>query len=144
MTLGEKIAMARRAHRALFPALISGADDKVLIALLDNPRVVENDLVVLIKTGEPPDGYLPVVARHHRWGGAYTVRCAIAESPRCPLPLALAILVQLPRRDHRRIAAREDVPEALRSAANALLNRDRRAGANGSAGDVRLGRSTGG
>jgi hypothetical protein len=125
MTLGEKIAMARRAHRALFPALIADRDDKILIALLDNPRLVENDLVVLVTTGEPPDGLLPVIARHHRWGSCYAVLRAIAESPRCPLPLALSILVQMTPRDHRQIATRDDVPEGLRAAASALLERRR-------------------
>ncbi len=126
MTLGEKIAMSRRAHRALFPALLAASDDRILIALLDNPRLVENDLIVLVNTGQLPDGFLAVIARHHRWGSCYAVLRAIAQSSRCPLPLALAILVGLTPRDHRRIAKRDDIPEQLRSAAAALLERRRR------------------
>lgn len=123
MSLGEKIAMARRAHRALFPALITGCDDQILTALLDNPRLVENDLVVLINTGNPPVEFISVVARHQRWGKCYGVRKAIVECSRSPLPLALSILVQLPRADQKRIADRDNIPERVKSAAAALWAR---------------------
>jgi len=123
MSLGEKIAMARRAHRALFPALITGCDDQILAALLDNPRLVENDLVVLINTGNPPVEFISVVARHHRWGKCYGLRKAIVECPHSPLPLALSVLVQLPKSDQKRIADRDNIPARVRSAAAALCVR---------------------
>lgn len=123
MSLGEKIAVARRAHRALFPALISNGDEKVLTALLDNPRLVENDLVVLIGTGRPPAKFITAVARHQRWGKSYRVRLALVECPSSPLPLALSVLVQLPKRDQRTIAGRGDVSERVRLAAEALGER---------------------
>ena len=123
MSLGEKVAMARRAHRALFPALIKAGDDKILTALLDNPRLMENDLVVLISTGQPPVDFISGVARHHRWGKNYQVRRMIVESPRTPLPLALSILVQLTKKDQQAIARRDDISERVRSAAEALWER---------------------
>lgn len=125
MTLGEKIAMARRAHRALFPGLIADGDHKVLTALLDNPRLVENDLVVFISTGQPPVDFIATVARHFRWGQSLGVRRAIVACPRSPLPLALSVLVQLPRSDQRRIAEGTDIPARVQSAAVALLARKR-------------------
>jgi len=125
MTLGEKIAMARRAHRALFPGLIGQADEKILTALLDNPRLVENDLIVLINTGEPPVDFISTVARHFRWSRSLGVRRAIVGCPLSPLPLALSILVQLPRSEQRRVVERKSVPLRVRSAAESLLARDR-------------------
>jgi hypothetical protein len=123
MSLGEKVAMARRAHRALFPALIAASDEKILAALLDNPRLVENDLVVLIGTGEPPVEFISTVARHHRWGKNYPVRRAIVECAGTPLPLALSILVQLSKKDQRAIAGRQGVSDRVRTAAEALWTR---------------------
>jgi hypothetical protein len=120
MTLGEKVALARRAHRALFKALINGGDEMVLTALLDNPRLVENDLVVLINTKDPTPDFLGAVARHRKWGSFIGVRRAIVESPQSPLPLALSVLVQLPRSEQRKIAARTSNAEEVRKAAAAL------------------------
>lgn len=125
MTLGEKIAMARRAHRALFPALITCGDERILTALLDNPRLVENDLVVLINTGQPPQDFISTVARHQRWGKSYALCRTIVGSPRSPLPLALSILVQLTRNDQRRMAERKDIPDRVRTAAAALWEREK-------------------
>jgi len=125
MTKGEKIAMARRAHRALFPALIAGSDEKILTALLDNPRLVENDLVVVINTGQPPLEFILTVARHQRWGMTHGVRRAVVECPRTPLPLALSILVQLPKMDQKQIAERNGLPDGVRSAALALWSREK-------------------
>lgn len=123
MTLGEKIAVARRAHRAILPALIATRDEKVLTALLDNPRIVENDLVVIINTGSPPTEFVVAVARHRRWASLGGIRRAIVANPDTPLPLALSILVQLPKRDQRTIAERSDVSERVKAAAAALLER---------------------
>ncbi len=124
MALGEKIAVARRAHRTLFPALIAVRDDRILTALLDNPRVVENDLVVLMNSGRPSVEFITAVARHHRWCKSYLVRLAIVACETSPLPLALSVLVQLTRKDQRSIAKRKDVSERVRSAAEALWMRD--------------------
>lgn len=126
MALGEKVAMARRAHRALFPALVREGDPMILSALLDNPRLVENDIVVLVNTREPPPELLGEIVRHHRWGLCFGVRRAVVECPTSPLPLALSVLVQLPPVEHQRIAAKERLPERLRDAAAALLRRRER------------------
>jgi hypothetical protein len=123
MSLGEKIAMARRAHRALFPALTGGSDEKILTALLDNPRMVENDVVVFVNTGEPPVEFYGVVARHRKWGQYYGVRRALVECSRTPLPLALSIMVQLPRSDHKRMAGRKNLSDEIREAAAGLFAR---------------------
>jgi hypothetical protein len=124
MTLGEKVAMARRAHRALFPALINDGDPMILSALLDNPRLVENDVVVLINTREPSAELLGEIARHRKWGQCFGVRRAVAECPSSPLPLALSVLVQLPTAEQQRLAGNEALPTRLREAAAALLERE--------------------
>ncbi len=126
MTLGEKIALARRAHRAILPTLISGGDGQVLSALLDNPRLVENDILVMLNTAEPPPEFFAELARHRKWGQYLRVRRAIVECPHSPLPLALSVLVQLPTSELRRVIARPDLPEKVRDAARLLLEREAR------------------
>jgi len=125
MTLGEKVAIARRAHRPLFRRLVTTGDESTLTALLDNPRLVETDVLVVINTGRPSAGLLTTVARHYRWGERYAVRRALAESPDAPLPVALAALVQLKVTDIARTARKIDLPDAVRSAAWALVEKRR-------------------
>ena len=123
MTLGEKTALARRAHRPLFQRLIATADEQVLTALLDNPRLVEVDVLVMVNTASAPRQFYFTLGRHHRWGLSYGVRLSLATCPRTPLPLALSAMVQLNPGDLRRIAEQPDVPERVQLAAQALCAR---------------------
>ncbi len=124
MTLGEKVALARRVHRPLVKNLIPSADGQVLTALLDNQRMCEEDVLLMINTVPAPAEFYSDVARHPRWGQCYGVRRALATCPNAPLPVALSALVQLRTRDIMAAASRPDVPEAVRSAARALKEKE--------------------
>jgi hypothetical protein len=124
MTLGEKVALARRTHRALLTVLIATGDGQVLSALLNNPRLVENDILVILNTVEAPPDFFSDLARHHRWSQYLEVRRGLVACPHTPLPLALSVLVQLPAGELRRVLSRRDLPENVREAALALQERE--------------------
>jgi hypothetical protein len=124
MSLGEKVALARRVHRPLLRPLIDAGDRQVLIALLDNQRLSENDVLLILNTAAAPPEFYAELARHHRWGQSYAVRAALVRCPHAPLPVALSALVQLRSSDLEAVATRPDVPEPVRSAASALKERE--------------------
>lgn len=124
LSLGEKVAIARKVHRPLLRPLIEAADALVLTALLDNPRLTENDVLLILNTIRPPADLCMAIARHHRWGGCYAVRLAIARCPGTPLPVALSALVQLRPSDLEALAARPDVSDPVRDAAAALKKKE--------------------
>ena len=124
MSLGERIAVARRAHRAIFQVLIGAGDEQVLCALLDNPRLVENDILVILNTGEPSPGFFPELARHRKWGSYLRVRRALLLCPSTPLPIALSVLVQIPLVELRRILEHPHLPVEVREAAESLIERE--------------------
>ncbi len=126
MTLGEKVALARKVHRALLRSLVATADEQVLGALLDNPRLAEVDILQILNTSRAPPGFYAELARHHRWGQYYGIRRALAECPRTPLPLALSSLVHLRTVDLDHVSQRPDVAEPVRDAARALRKRQRK------------------
>ena len=124
MTLGEKIALARRAHRAIFPALINSDDGQVLCALLNNARLVENDILVILNTSNPPREFFSELASHRKWGPYIRVRRTLVVCPRTPLPLALSVLVQLSLPELRRVLDFPDLSEKVRDAARSLIDRE--------------------
>jgi hypothetical protein len=124
MTPGEKTALARRAHRVLFRALTETGDSQVLLALLDNPRLVENDILVILNTAAPSAEFFYELARHHRWGQYRRIRKALVESVKTPLPLALSVLVQLTTSELRQLVERRELPLEVREAALSLLERE--------------------
>ena len=87
MSLGEKVALARRVHRPLVRHLIASGDGQVLSALLDNPKLCEEDVQLMINTVRAPAEFYTTVARHPRWGQCYGVRQALALCPNAPLPV---------------------------------------------------------
>jgi hypothetical protein len=124
MALGEKIALARRAHRALFRVLIKTGDGQVLSALLNNPRLVENDILVILNTSEPPPDFFGELASHRKWGSYIQVRRALVACPHTPLPFALSVLVQLSVTELRRVLEHPDLSEKVREAAQSLVERE--------------------
>ena len=126
MTLGEKVALARRVPRMLLKNIIASGDAEVLMALLDNQRLTEENIVLMINTAKASPGFYGEVARHYRWGQCYGVRRALATCPLAPLPVALSALVQLRASDIASVAARPDVPDGVRRAALALKEKEER------------------
>lgn len=126
MTLGERITLARRAHRPLFRPLLTTGEAVVLIAMLDNPRMVENDILLMLNKDLVPREVIVEIARHHRWGTYYPVRQALVECSSTPLPVALGVMVQLRRTDIKRLRSRHDLPAEIRSAAGELVKKDQR------------------
>jgi hypothetical protein len=124
MSLGEKVALARRVHRPLFRPLIESGDRQVLVALLDNPRLSENDVLLILNTVEAPPPFYGELARHHRWGQSYVLRAALVRCRHAPLPVALSALGQLRSSDLEAVAGRPDVPEPVRVAAVALKEKE--------------------
>jgi hypothetical protein len=124
MALGEKIAVARRAHRDIFRVLIGTSDGQVLSALLNNPRLVENDVLVILNTAEPPAEFFKELVNHRKWGPYIRIRRALVTCSHTPLPLALSVLVQLSVAELRRSLEHPDLPQKVREAAQSLLDRE--------------------
>ena len=116
--------MARRVHRPLLRPLIGAADGQVLVALLNNQRLSETDILMILNPVTAPSDFYGAVARHQRWGQCYAVRMALACGARVPLPVALAALVQLRSSDLGAVATRPDVPDQIRHAAAALKEKE--------------------
>ena len=95
----------------------------LLVAMLDNPRLVETDVLVMIGQREIPAEVFQEIARHRRWGCRYQVKFRLAESRAVPTPVALSALVQLRPSDRHALSTRPDVNSTVRDAARQLAER---------------------
>jgi hypothetical protein len=123
MGLGERISLARRAGRALVPALVESRDDRVLQALLTNPRLTEADVARIAERPATPVGTLAHLALHHRWSTCRRVRLALIANRSTPRHAALALTARLDRRDLQQVADSDNVPRFVRMGANRHLQR---------------------
>jgi hypothetical protein len=117
LTLGERRALARRPSRTTLDVLMRDQHPMVVRALLDTPRLTE-DNVVRMAARRPgrPDALLEI-ARHPRWILRPRVRLALVCNPSTPSSVALPLVPLLRQPELEQLAQATDVAPALRRAA---------------------------
>lgn len=120
LRLGERVTLARLATPPVIQRLLVEGEPKVLEALLDNPRLREEDLLVAVRRHDVPLALLDAVVASPRWAAKYAVRVELALQPKTPLSLALLQLSSLVKRDLRRVVEAPGVRLLVRAAAARL------------------------
>ena len=126
LALGEKITLARVASRGVINALRQEREPMVIRALLQNPRLVEEDALAIASSRRTPPAVLQALAGDARWSSRPTLQKAIAKHPETPARIALNILRGLSTKDLKELAQAARVPGLVRVAAQRLLESRRR------------------
>ena len=121
LRLGERVALARVATPPLMGRLLSEGEPRVLQALLNNPRLREEDLLVALRKADVPLALVDAVVASSRWSGRYFVRLELALQPKTPLPIAMLQLSSLVKRDLRRVIETTGLRPLVQAAAERLL-----------------------
>jgi hypothetical protein len=120
LSVGEKASIARSASQRVLQVLRADPTPRVIAALLDNPRLVESDLIPLAAGETTRPQVLSVLIAHRKWGSRYPVRAAVVRNRHTPLALALQHLPMLKKADLRAVAADTHLPLSLRRRAELL------------------------
>lgn len=123
MAFGERISLARRAHRALYRPLVELGETQVIEALCANPRLTERDVVGLLNGRVVPASLCSALLRSPRWAPRRGVRLALARSRSTPLPIALSALAEFGPGELKSLIGDPAVPARVREAAAGLLKR---------------------
>jgi hypothetical protein len=121
MALGEKISLARIAGRGVLSALRRDGDPMVVRALLQNPRLVEDDVLAIASGTATAPSTLRTLAEGERWVARPAVRKAIARNPGTPRAVALRLLQGLSTMHLRELARAPRVPVLVKVAAQRLI-----------------------
>jgi len=103
LSLGEKIAAAKRCSAALIKELLFDPDPNVFASLLINQLVREEDLLLLATSDSASAEKLRLLAADQKWSSRYAIRCALVVNPSTPRSVAASQLRFLSRRDLRTI-----------------------------------------
>lgn len=120
-SVGARCAAARRSNRNKLDRLLHDRDHRVIRILLNNPLLVEHDVVKIVAMRPTRPEVLEVVANHSKWASRYKVRKALACNPHTPLPIAQRLIPTLMRQDLRLVMGAGTVPKAIRDQVRALL-----------------------
>ncbi len=125
MALGEKIGLARLCAGQVLKTIRSDKDPKVIQALLENPRLVEEDVLYLVSQPRTLAPVLETVARDPKWSARREVRIALLRNPRTPLAAALAFVSSLTAVEARGLMDDPKVPLAIRRMLQTRVGRSR-------------------
>lgn len=129
LSAGVRTAKARSRDRMALDRLMHDRDPRIIRALLDNPRLVERDVIRVAAMRPTQPEILEMIASHPRWSPAYRVRKALAFNPYTPTKLARQLLPTLLRQDLLDLQGSKVLPEALHEDLRALLHPVRAASA---------------
>ncbi len=116
LTLGERKSIARRRDKTLLDRVLRDPHPDVIRILLDNPAIVEDDVVRLSALRPVQPEVLVQVFRHTRWIIRYRVRHALARNPNTPEDIAVQLVPHLTPSDRRELAHASHASERLRDA----------------------------
>jgi len=121
-SVGERCAAARLKNRFKLDRLLHDRDHRVIRILLDNPMLVERDVVKIAAMRPTRPEVLEAVARHRRWASRYAVRKALTCNPHTPPPIARRLVPTLMKQDLRTVLGAATVPAEIRDQVRALLS----------------------
>ncbi|MBW2530493.1 MAG: hypothetical protein JRI55_03385 [Deltaproteobacteria bacterium] len=124
LTLGHRKWMARSTDRNVLDRLLAAPEPEVVQYLLENPRITEQDVVLLAarRPAYPEIQYEIFTSR--RWIRRYNVKRALVLNPYTPTDLSLRLLRFLNRSDLRLLKTSPNLPQALRNTARRALEQD--------------------
>ncbi len=121
LPLGQRKSAARHMDRDQLDRLMRDKNPTVIRILLDNPRLVERDVITIAALRPTTGQVLEVIATHRKWATRYSVRKALACNPACPHPIASRLMNTLRLQDLRFIASTGVLEDHVREEARRLL-----------------------
>lgn len=104
LAVGERKALIRVASRNLLVHLRNiEQHPKVLVALLQNPRLVEEDLLAVLSRTQIPIEFIRTLAGLPQWVMREQVRLAVLRHPHTPTHVAVQLTRNLDRAQLRRL-----------------------------------------
>jgi hypothetical protein len=123
LPLGSRRQAARGRNRGKLNRLLHDRDHRVIKLLLDNPLIIERDVIAITARRPTRPEVMQVIAAHKKWSSRYRVRKALICNPHTPDGIALRLLPTLLIQDLRFLVNSGALLPELRTEARALIAR---------------------
>jgi hypothetical protein len=115
ITLGERIALARRSSAQVTAALLLDKESRVWQTALENPRLSESALVKALLRPSATPAFVKAVCHHAKWSVRPEIRMALLRNEYTPLARALEFARRLPPAQLRDILHASRLPEKIKA-----------------------------
>jgi hypothetical protein len=114
MGIKDRIRMAHKGDREARTLLIRDSNRVVALAVLQNPRITENEVEKIAAMRSVPEEVLRTIAGSRTWARNYSIAHNLARNARTPIANAMNILSRLQLRDLAALAKNRNVSDAVR------------------------------
>jgi hypothetical protein len=114
VTLGERMALARRGSQAVAAALLLDKELPVMRTALENARLTEAAVIRGLTRPTAPTALVELVCHHPKWSLRREIRMALLRNPHTPLARALEFARSLPPPLLRDILHTSRLPEKIK------------------------------
>lgn len=123
MKASGKIKLAMHGNREARSILVRDTSLMIRRFVLQNPRMSEEEVVMLARNRQIDSELLDLICRNNEWLNNYQVRLAVVTNPKTPIAISLKYVGTLMTRDLRLMAKSKNIPSAVNGAAKRIILR---------------------
>lgn len=117
MGMKDRVKLAMKGDREARNILIRDPNRIVAQAVIQNPRITEQEVEKIASMRSVPEDILRKLATDRQWARSYTIVHNLARNPRTPIANILNILTRLQSRDLLALSKSKNVSDAVRKQA---------------------------
>ena len=120
MNARDRMKLAMKGDREARGILIRDSNKVVCSAVVNNPRITEQEIENIAAMRTVSDEVLRLIALNRSWARSYPIIHNLARNPRSPIPTIMNILLRIRTKDLQVLAQNRNVSEAVRRQAYRL------------------------
>jgi regulator of extracellular matrix RemA (YlzA/DUF370 family) len=114
MNTKDRMKLAMKGDREARSILIRDSNKVVCSAVVNNPRITEQEIENIAAMRTIADEVLRLIALNRSWARSYPIIHNLARNPRTPIPTVLNILPRIRSKDLQNLTQNRNVSEAVR------------------------------
>jgi hypothetical protein len=121
MKVGERVKLALKGNRDARMILIRDPNRLIQRFVLQNPRITDDEVLVLARNRNLEADLLRLIGDHKHWPRNYPIKLALVTNPKTPLAVALRFVSNLMERDLRFLAKSKNISSTIAGQARRLI-----------------------
>ncbi|HEX5887092.1 MAG TPA: hypothetical protein VFY61_00255 [Pyrinomonadaceae bacterium] len=122
MNTKDRVKLALKGDREARGILIRDSNKVVCSAVVNNPRITEQEIENIAAMRTVSDEVLRLIAMNRSWARNYSIIHNLARNPKTPIPTAMNILLRIRTKDLQTLSQNRNVSETVRRQAHRLAN----------------------
>lgn len=120
MGVKDRVKLGMKGDREARNILIRDPNRLVCSAVVNNPRISEQEMEMISSMRSIPEDILRLIATNRQWARSYNIIHNLARNPRTPMANVVTILSRLQLRDLAALSKNRNVSDAVRRQAQRL------------------------